>query len=68
MITPSRDYYAMQPENDDNKSAESDIAALSDTASKHYQQDRLQQGQDVCQRILRKEQRPVAILILAKAK
>jgi len=35
-------------------------------ALQHYQDGRLQQAQDVCQHILRRQQRPDAILILAK--
>jgi tetratricopeptide (TPR) repeat protein len=56
----------MQQENSNDNSIEKDIAALSDMALQHYQEGRLQQAQDVCQRILRKQQRPDAILILAK--
>ena len=56
----------MQQENSNDHSAEKDIAALCDMALQHYQEGRLQQAQDVCQRILRKQQRPDAILILAK--
>ncbi len=56
----------MQQENPNDNSIEKDIAALSDMALQHYQEGRLQQAQDVCQRILRKQQRPDAILILAK--
>ncbi len=56
----------MQQENPNDNSIEKDIAALSDMALQHYQEGRLQQAQDVCQRILRKQHRPDAILILAK--
>lgn len=56
----------MQKENSNDHSAEKDIAALSDIALQHYQEGHLQQAQDVCQRILRKQQRPDAILILGK--
>jgi len=55
----------MQQENSNDKSLDKDIAALSDMAVQHYQKGHLQQAQDVCQRILRKQQRPDAILILA---
>ena len=56
----------MQQEDSDNKSVESDIAALSNLALRHYQEGDLQQAQDTCNRILRKQQRPDAILILGK--
>ncbi len=56
----------MPQENSNDNSVEKDIAALSDMALQHYQEGHLQRAQDVCQRILRKQQRPDAILILAK--
>lgn len=56
----------MQPERDDDKSLETDIAALSETALNHYRQGEWQQARELCHRILRKQQRPAAILILAK--
>ncbi len=56
----------MQQEDSDNKSVENDIAALSNLALRHYQEGDLQQAQDTCNRILRKQQRPDAILILGK--
>ena len=56
----------MQQENSNDHSAEKDIAVLCDMALQHYQEGRLQQAQDVCQRILRQQQRPDTILILAK--
>jgi tetratricopeptide (TPR) repeat protein len=56
----------MQQENSNDSSVEKDIAALCDMALQHYQEGHLQQAQEVCHRILRKQQRPDAILILAK--
>jgi len=43
-----------------------DIAALADLALQHYQEGQLREAQDECLRILRRQQRPDAILILAK--
>ena len=54
----------MQIKNSDDNSVDKDIAALSDLALQHYQGGRLRQAQDECLRILRKQQRPDAILIL----
>jgi len=56
----------MQQENSNDNSVDKDIAALSDMALQHYQEGHLQQARDECLRILRKQQRPDAILILAK--
>ena len=56
----------MQKKNTDDDLEENDIAALADMALQHYQEGDLQQAQDDCQRILRNQQRPDAILILAK--
>jgi len=56
----------MQQENSNDNSVDKDIAALSDMALQHYREGHLQEAQDVCHRILRKQQRPDAILILAK--
>lgn len=56
----------MPTEHDDAESAASDIAALSETALEHFQQGRLRQAREICESILRNEQRPVAVLILAK--
>ena len=41
-----------------------DIAELFRQGSQHYKEGRLPQAQDICQRILRKQQHPSAILIL----
>jgi len=54
----------MQKENENDSSADEEIAALSYMAMHHYKKGQLQQAQDVCQRILRKQQRADAILIL----
>jgi len=54
----------MQQEDNNDKSVDEDIAALSYMALHHYRKGQLQQAQDVCQRILRKQQRADAILIL----
>jgi len=54
----------MQQENNNDNSADEDIAALSYMALHHYRKGQLQQAQDVCQRILRKQRRADAILIL----
>ena len=56
----------MQQKDTNDNLVDTDIAALSDMALQHYQEGHLQQSQDVCQRILRKQQRPDAILILGK--
>jgi len=56
----------MQKKNINNNSEDKDVAALADMALRHYQEGDLQQAQDDCQRILREQQRPDAILILAK--
>ena len=56
----------MQQENSNDNSVEEDVAALSDMALQHYQEGQLEQAQDDCLRILRKQQRPDAILILGK--
>jgi tetratricopeptide (TPR) repeat protein len=56
----------MMQENSNDNSVDEDVAALADMAVQHYQEGHLQKAQDVCQRILRKQQRPDAILILAK--
>ena len=56
----------MQQENSNDKSADKDVEALADMALQHYQEGHLQQAQDECLRILRKRERPDAILILAK--
>jgi tetratricopeptide (TPR) repeat protein len=56
----------MQKKNTGDNLEEKDVEALADMALQHYQEGDLQQAQDDCQRILRKQQRPDAILILAK--
>ena len=56
----------MQKKNTKDNTEEKDIAALADMALQHYREGDLQQAQDTCQRILRRQQRPDAILILAK--
>ncbi len=56
----------MQQEKSNDNSAEKDVAALFDMALQHYQEGHLRQAQDKCLRILRKQQRPDAILVLAK--
>ena len=56
----------MQQKNSNDNSVDKDIAALADMALQHYQEGHLQQAQDECLRILRKQQRPDAILILGK--
>jgi len=65
ITTRPHDHQAMQQENSNDNSAEKENAALFDRALQHYQAGRLQQAQEVCLRILRKQQRPDAILILA---
>ncbi len=54
----------MQQNNTNDNSVDKDIAALSHMALQHFKEGHLQQAQDVCQRILRKQQHPDAILIL----
>lgn len=56
----------MQQENSNNHDADQDITALCDMALQHYREGQLQQAQDECLHILRRQQRPDAILILAK--
>ena len=56
----------MHQENSNGNSNDKDIAALFDTALEHYRGGRLQQAQDECLRILRRQQRPDAMLVLAK--
>ena len=56
----------MQQENNDDNSVDQDVAALSEMALHYYQQGQLKQAQEKCLRILRQENRPDAILILAK--
>ena len=56
----------MQQENSSDSAVDKDVEVLSDRALQHYQEGHLQQAKDVCQRILRKQERPDAILILAK--
>ncbi len=54
----------MQQKNTHDNSVDSDIAALSYMALHHFKKGQLQQAKDACQRILRKQKRPDAILIL----
>ena len=54
----------MQQKNSNDSSVDKDIDALADRALQHYQEGRLEQAQEVCQQILRKQQRPDALLIL----
>jgi len=56
----------MRTEKDDDKSVETDVEALSETALELYQEGRLRQARRVCEDILRIEQRPAAVLILAQ--
>lgn len=56
----------MRKKNTDDDSEEKDIAVLSELAVQHYQEGSLKQAQDDCRKILRVQQRPDAILILAK--
>jgi len=54
----------MQQEKPFDNAIDKDIAALSHMALQHFKEGHLQQAQDVCQRILRKQQHPDAMLIL----
>ncbi len=54
----------MQQKNSNDSSVDKDIDALAVRALQHYQEGRLEQAQEVCQQILRKQQRPDALLIL----
>ena len=56
----------MQKKDSNDSSEERDIAALSGMALQHYQAGDLEQAKDDCHRVLREEERPDAILILAK--
>ncbi len=55
----------MQQKNTDDDSVIEDAEALSRKALQHFKNGRLQQAQDVCQRILQKQQHAGANLILA---
>ena len=55
----------MQQENTNDNAVNEDSAALSREALQHFKKGRLQQAQDVCQRILQKQRYAGAILILA---
>ena len=48
----------------DQPSPDDDIASLSYMAQQHYRNGRLQRARETCQRILEREQRPDAILLL----
>ena len=54
----------MQQKNTNDNSLNEDSAALSRRALQHFKEGRLQQAQEVCQRILQKQQYAGAILIL----
>jgi len=54
----------MQQKNTNDNSVDEDIAALCHMALQHFKEGRLQQAQDECLRLLRKQQHPDAILIL----
>jgi tetratricopeptide (TPR) repeat protein len=56
----------MSQDNSNDNSDEKETAARFDVALQHYRDGRLQQAQDECLLILGKQQRPDAILILAK--
>ena len=56
----------MQQENSDDNSVDQGVEALFAAALQHYREGRLRQAQDQCTRILRRQRRPDAILILAK--
>jgi tetratricopeptide (TPR) repeat protein len=54
----------MQQKNSSDNAAGEDLAALSRQALQHFKEGRLQQAQDVCQRILQKKKHSGALLIL----
>jgi len=54
----------MQQKNTSDNLVDEDSAALSRTALQHFKEGRLQPAEDICQRILRKQQHAGAILIL----
>ena len=56
----------MSKEKPNNRLDDNDIAARCDVALQLYRDGHLQQAQDECLRVLRKQQRPDVILILAK--
>ncbi len=56
----------MNPDNKNKSSADGESAALIQEALQHYQAGKLELTRETCQRILRREHRPDAILILAK--
>ena len=58
------DHQAMQQKNTNDNSVNEDGAALSRMALQHFKDGRLQQADDVCQRILSKQQNAGALLIL----
>ncbi len=57
------DDQAMHQKSTKDSSADEDIAALFRKGLQHYREGRLQQAQNVCQHILRKQQYPDALLI-----
>ena len=56
----------MRQQNSKDNCVDKDIAVLSDKALQLYREGHLQQAQEVCKHILRKQQRPDAVLILGK--
>ena len=56
---------AMQQNNPLDNAIDKEISELFRQGSQHYQEGRLQQAEDICLRILRKQHHPSAILILA---
>ena len=54
----------MQQTNSSDNAVGEDLAALSRQALQHFKDGRLQQAQDVCQRILQKKKHSGALLIL----
>jgi len=54
----------MQKKKTRDDSVDEEIAVLFRKGSEHYKEGRLPQAQDICQRILQKQQHPSAILIL----
>jgi len=64
ILNPSHIHQAMQQKNSSNNAVGEDVAALSRQALQHFKDGRLQQAEDVCQRILQEKEHSGALLIL----
>ncbi len=64
ILNPSHNHPVMQQSNSSDNAVGEDLAALSRQALQHFKDGRLQQAQDVCERILQKKKHSGALLIL----